>query len=112
MARGMGEGDGAEEDGRYIRNNLVKCMFHDIESRIIQLNQGMVRQRAAEYGNQFRYSIILYDEGLLSDDSVLANALWQRFFNSDCDNVEKLDMMVQYVRKTVCFTCLRGECDF
>lgn len=37
----------------------------------------------------------------MSDDKVLAGALWRRFFEKHCDNYESLENLVQYVRKQV-----------
>lgn len=50
---------------------------------------------------QFNAAIIAYDEGILSDDKVLAGALWRTFFNSSCSNPEQLEKLVHYVRKNV-----------
>ncbi|GLD67232.1 ubiquinol-cytochrome-c reductase complex assembly factor 1 [Lates japonicus] len=38
-------------------------------------------------------------QGILSDDSVLAAALWRIFFNRQCEDPKQLELMVEYVRK-------------
>jgi len=37
----------------------------------------------------------------MSDDIVLAGALWRNLFDKDCAHVVHLELMVQYVRKQV-----------
>lgn len=37
----------------------------------------------------------------MSDDKVLASALWRRFFSRKCDDYRKLELLVEYVRKQV-----------
>lgn len=45
--------------------------------------------------------MIGYDEGILSEDKVLAGALWRRFFCLECNNPEHLEKLLIYVRKQV-----------
>jgi cytochrome b pre-mRNA-processing protein 3 len=52
-------------------------------------------------GDQFQAAILTYDEGILSDDRVLASALWRRFFEKDCKDARTLEIMVRYVRRQV-----------
>lgn len=102
--RAMGEGPGAEDDGRFMRNEFIRLMWKETQSRINKLDDvktSMVRKQTKELSLQFQFALVAYDEGLLSDDIVLANALWQRLLNSDCDELTKIDGLVQYVRKTV-----------
>lgn len=40
-------------------------------------------------------------QGLLSDDSVLAAALWRNLFTCQCEDPRQLELMVEYVRKQV-----------
>jgi len=37
----------------------------------------------------------------MGDDKVLAGALWRNIFESKCEDAQKLDMLVAYVRKQV-----------
>lgn len=41
-------------------------------------------------------------QGLMSDDSVLAAALWRNLFMCHCEDPRQLELMVEYVRKQVC----------
>lgn len=50
---------------------------------------------------QFNAAVIGYDEGIMSDDKVLASALWRRFFSLECNNPEHLEKLLIYVRKQV-----------
>lgn len=43
-------------------------------------------------------SIISYDEGLINGDRELAAALWRTFFQRNCTDYRKLEVLVQYVR--------------
>ncbi|KAH0619014.1 hypothetical protein JD844_018614 [Phrynosoma platyrhinos] len=49
----------------------------------------------------FYAAIFGYDEGILSDDHVLAAAIWRNLFNKHCDDPRELEIMVEYVRKQV-----------
>lgn len=40
-------------------------------------------------------------QGILSDDCVLAAALWRNLFNRQCDDPRQLELLVEYVRKQV-----------
>ena len=37
----------------------------------------------------------------MSDDKGLANAVWLTLFQQQCDDPEKIELMVQYIRKQV-----------
>jgi cytochrome b pre-mRNA-processing protein 3 len=56
-----------------------------------------------ELSQQFNAAIIGYDEGIQSDDKILAGALWRRLFNLECNNPEHLETLLIYVRKQVSF---------
>ncbi|XP_059926461.1 ubiquinol-cytochrome-c reductase complex assembly factor 1 [Gadus macrocephalus] len=47
----------------------------------------------------FYAAIFGYDEGILSDDRVLAAALWRNLFNRECEDPRQLELMLEYVRK-------------
>ncbi|MEE6509976.1 hypothetical protein FKM82_028641 [Ascaphus truei] len=49
----------------------------------------------------FYAAIFGYDEGILSDDHVLAAALWRNLFNKQCDDPRQLELIVEYVRKQI-----------
>jgi len=46
--------------------------------------------------------MLVYDLGLAGSDVDLANSIWRRFFLGKEDpDVEKIELLVKYVRKTV-----------
>lgn len=100
MVRSMGE----LKDGALIRNNMIETMWQDVTLRANTLapeDGRMVKKQIEELTGQLQYAIILYDEGLTKDDKQLASSLWTRFFNSNCDNYEHIELMVKYVRYNV-----------
>lgn len=104
MSRAMGEGAAPEDDGRFIRNQLGRLMWVDVNVRVKEMPNvagNVARKQVNEMNEQFQAAVISYDEGLLGDDKALANALWHRFFGSDCDDLTKIEALVRYVRKTV-----------
>lgn len=44
---------------------------------------------------------VAYDEGLSTEDRILADAIWKRVFDSKCNSPEHLEKLVCYVRKEV-----------
>lgn len=61
------------------------------------VRQGQVK----ELSHQFRGALIGYDEGWLTNDMVLANMVWRRVFNQECNDPEKVELVVKYIRKQV-----------
>lgn len=45
--------------------------------------------------------VVVVSQGVLSDDRVLAAALWRNLFNCECEDPRQLELLVQYVRKQV-----------
>lgn len=98
MARYMAEG----ESGKAIRNNIVEAMWQDVTIRIDKLgyiSARVKRNQISDISQQFNAAVIAYDEGMLSDDKVLAGALWRRYFCSECNNPEHIEKLLIYVRK-------------
>jgi len=98
MAKAMEFGD----EGRVIRNKIVEAMWIDVNNKSKKLGPENIlaaRQQVKLLGDQFQAAILTYDEGLLSDDRVLAAALWRRFFEKDCKDARTLEIMVRYVRQ-------------
>nr|XP_012143488.1 PREDICTED: ubiquinol-cytochrome-c reductase complex assembly factor 1 isoform X2 [Megachile rotundata] len=98
MARFMAEGD----RGKVVRNNIVEAMWRDVTVRIDKLGfiAGKVKRRQImDLSYQFNAAILGYDEGILSDDKVLAGSLWRRYFVSQCNNPEHIEKLLIYVRK-------------
>jgi len=103
LTRVMNEGSESGQDGRFLRNNIVETMWMDVTARSKKLgsaNPANTRHQVAVLSEQFQATLISYDEGLMSDDKALANALWRRFFEMRCDDYTKLEKLVKYVRQT------------
>ncbi|XP_069688529.1 ubiquinol-cytochrome-c reductase complex assembly factor 1 [Periplaneta americana] len=100
MVRTMAEG----EEGRFTRNSIVEAMWQDTRERSKKLdasNPSGLQRQLYELSQQFQAAMIGYDEGLLSDDKVLAGAVWRRFFQRDCNDPEHIECLVHYIRKQV-----------
>lgn len=103
MTRLMGEGSESGEDGRFLRNCIVESMWTDVQTRAKKLsldNPSASRAQVQILSEQFQATLINYDEGMTSDDKYLANALWRRFFDMQCEDFTKLEKLVKYVRKS------------
>lgn len=101
LTRVMSEGAESGEDGRFLRNCIVESMWADVQSRAKKLsaeNPSASRRQVGILGEQFQGALIIYDEGLMSDDKILASALWRRFFEMKCEDYSKLEKLVKYVR--------------
>lgn len=100
MVRFMAEGD----KGKVVVQNIVESMWHDVIVRADKLGpiaSKIKKSQIIELSQQFNASIIDYDEGILSDDKTLASALWRTFFCLECNNPEKLEKLLIYVRKQI-----------
>ncbi|XP_034102512.1 ubiquinol-cytochrome-c reductase complex assembly factor 1 [Drosophila albomicans] len=113
LMRSMAEGSETGEDGRFLRNCIVEAMWGDVNTRAKKLganNPSRTRQQIETLSEQFQAALIAYDEGIMSDDRVLACALWRRFFEMECDNYAQIERLVKYVRmQTVMLDSLTRE---
>ncbi|XP_018403571.1 PREDICTED: ubiquinol-cytochrome-c reductase complex assembly factor 1 [Cyphomyrmex costatus] len=94
-----------EKYGKIVRNSMVAAMWQDTQARIANLGEiktKLKNENMQEISHQFNAAIIGYDEGIQSDDKVLAGALWRRFFQLECNNPEYVETLVIYVRKQIC----------
>lgn len=90
--------------------SLGQCKMY-LQSFFLQAeNISAANEQVLVLGDQFQAALVAYDEGLLSNDKVLASALWRRFFDRSCDKPERLETMVKYIRQQVScnliFDCL------
>jgi len=74
------------------------------------MSSKLKNKQIQDLSDQFNAAIIGYDEGILSDDKVLAGALWRRFFNLDGNNPEHIEKLIIYVRKQVSVKLLTLYC--
>lgn len=68
-----------------------------------KITEKLRNKQIKEISEQFNAALIGYDEGIQSDDKVLAAALWRRFFYLECNNPEHIETLIIYVRKQVSF---------
>ncbi|KAH8305249.1 hypothetical protein KR018_006735 [Drosophila ironensis] len=102
LMRSMAEGSETGEDGRFLRNCIVEAMWGDVNTRAKKLganNPSRTRQQIETLSEQFQAALIAYDEGIMSDDRVLAAALWRRFFEMNCEDYAQIERLVKYVRQ-------------
>ncbi|CAE1291014.1 CBP3 [Acanthosepion pharaonis] len=91
-----------EEEGKFIRGHFMKAFWEDVKKRSSKVGRSPSRQEELKLLNyHFNAAIFNYDEGLLSDDRVLASSLWRIFFEDKVAEPHLLELMVQYVRKQV-----------
>jgi len=95
------------ESGTYCKQMLIECMWMDIEKRArkigMPMNKKIRKESFTKLNGQFRAVFYGMDEGLLSDDTVLAGALWRHILDSpgDISEFAVLGKLVDYVRRQV-----------
>ncbi|CAG9765169.1 unnamed protein product [Ceutorhynchus assimilis] len=97
-ARAMAE----ETNGPILRNSIVEALWADVAKRTKRLgaaNPSIMRSQIAELSEQLQGAFIGYDEGLQSDDVVLAGALWRRMYQKQYAAPHNLEGFVRYIRK-------------
>lgn len=115
LLRAMAEGSEAGEEGRIMRNCIVEALWNDVNTRAKKLgadNPSEMRRQIQILSQQFQAALITYDEGILSDDKILAGALWRRFFAKNCESYEHLEKLVEYVRIQVNMLDKTDRADF
>lgn len=64
-------------------------------------NPAIARKQVSELSEQFQAALVSYDEGL-SDDKLLAAAIWRRFYSLSPDTkAENIERIVHFVRHQV-----------
>uniref|UniRef100_A0A3Q2G1V7 Ubiquinol-cytochrome c reductase complex assembly factor 1 n=1 Tax=Cyprinodon variegatus TaxID=28743 RepID=A0A3Q2G1V7_CYPVA len=100
-------------EGKFMCRYIVHSMWEDVEqrSKIMGVSRVQTLKEAMKAMTETFYAAIFgYDEGILSDDCVLAAALWRNLFNRQCEDPQQLELMVEYVRKQMQFIdALDGE---
>ncbi|XP_042582478.1 ubiquinol-cytochrome-c reductase complex assembly factor 1-like [Cyprinus carpio] len=98
--------------GKYMCRYIVHSMWEDVEqrSKIMGIDAIQRKESMKVMTETFYAALFGYDEGILSDDCVLAAALWRNMFNRQCEDPRQLELMVEYVRKQMQFIdALDGE---
>ncbi|XP_069740500.1 ubiquinol-cytochrome c reductase complex assembly factor 1 [Narcine bancroftii] len=88
-------------EGKYMCKYIVHSMWEDLEQRgkVMGIESIVLKEHMQVMTQNFYAAIFGYDEGILSDDRVLAASLWRHFFNKQCEDPRQLELMVEYVRK-------------
>lgn len=89
---------------KQLRNSIVEAMWRDVELRTKKLGhskRSVLRKQINDLADQFEYTLIAYDEGILSDDKQMASAIWAQFFDQKCDDFTQIELMLKYVRENV-----------
>lgn len=105
------------QTGLYVRKALYRNMWKDIETRDRKLKKPMKKEDKVKtythLNDIFRGFLVGFDEGLLSDDTVLAGAVWRHLFEQapikDYANVAKI---VDYIRKNAQHLDAINEIDY
>ncbi|KAJ8679744.1 hypothetical protein QAD02_015531 [Eretmocerus hayati] len=93
-----------DDIGLKLRNSVVEAMWRDTETRTKKLgstNSSLIKSQLVLLSDQFKAALIGYDEGIMSDDTYLANSLWQRFFKMENVDPRKIEKLVHYMRQQV-----------
>ncbi|XP_025410634.1 ubiquinol-cytochrome-c reductase complex assembly factor 1 [Sipha flava] len=88
--------------GSMIRNFIMEALWNDVEFRSKKLghiSSDIRHKQITELSDQLRGALVGYDEGWLTNDMVLASMVWRRIFNQQCDDPEKIESVVRYIRK-------------
>ena len=92
--------------GLHVRRLLHQNMWKDIETRARKLKASMNRKNQLKTYNTlngvFQAFLFGFDEGILSDDHVLASAVWRHLFEmKEIEDFEAVGKMCDYIRKNV-----------
>lgn len=92
------------KSGHFVRKALYRNMWKDIEARDRKLKSPMSKKDKTHtythLNDIFRAYLIGFDEGLLSDDTVLAGAIWRHVLEMDeIKDYAVLGKMCDYIRK-------------
>lgn len=94
------------QSGLFVRRELYKNMWKDIETRERKLKATMNKKNKSKAYNHlndiFRAFLFGLDEGLLSDDTVLAGAIWRHLMEqNEVKDFAVLGVLCDYIRKNV-----------
>ncbi|KAJ0178771.1 hypothetical protein K1T71_005546 [Dendrolimus kikuchii] len=91
-------------DGYFVRNCIVEALWADVANRIKLLegaNPAIARKQVTELSELFQAALVSYDEGL-SDDKVMAAAIWRRFYSlSEDKKAEHVEKIVKFIRHQI-----------
>lgn len=96
---------GNTKEGLHCRNCMVTELYNDMDERAKKVADMDRKTRANvvwDLAEEFKFAMLIYDLGLAGSDVDLANSIWRRFYLAKDDpDVEKIELLVKYIRKTV-----------
>lgn len=96
---------GNTKEGLHCRNSMVTQIYTDMDDRakkVADMDRKGRQNVIWDLAEEFKFAMLIYDLGLAGSDVDLANSIWRRFFlGKDDPDVEKIELLVKYVRKTV-----------
>ena len=89
--------------GHHYQQQMTNHFFNDAEARlrvVYQIRDGRIVQTyMKDLLLQWRGSVAAYDQALVSEDSVMAAALWRNMYGAQKDaDLAALDKMIEYTR--------------
>lgn len=97
QVRSMAEGP----EGRMLRNEIIERMWQDMDVRLSKIEVYSSSKRKSLLTDLLYHhqgAIFSYDEGMLTDDKTLANAIWRTLYSKETVEPQILEMAVKYVR--------------
>jgi len=96
---------GNSREGLFCRNQMVETIYTDMDERakkVADMDRSARMNVVWDLAEEFKFAMLVYDLGLAGSDIDLANSIWRRFFLGKEDpDVEKIELLVKYVRKTI-----------
>lgn len=92
------------KEGELIKQFSIEYMWEGAQKRAKKLESyapSALRKGFDDLYEEFVAAFLMYDHGLLTSDVALADVLWYRFLQRNCDDPEKLELLVKYVRKQI-----------
>ena len=104
------------QTGLFVRRALYKNMWKDIETRERKLGRTMNKKNKSKAYNHlndvFRGFLFGLDEGILSDDTVLAGAVWRHLMEQkEITDFANLGVLCEYIRKNAAHLDTINEMD-
>jgi cytochrome b pre-mRNA-processing protein 3 len=91
--------------GDFIKQQMIQAMWDDITKRASIVSKMSTNVKNTSYeklSGIFQASLFGYDEGILSNDCILAAALWRHLLEMrDIEDFRTLNILCDYVRKNI-----------
>ncbi|CDK27303.1 unnamed protein product [Kuraishia capsulata CBS 1993] len=90
------------KEGKNYQQKLVDRFFKDMELRLSEemnvMSGRIIDTYLRDFHSQLLGIIMSYDEGIATNDAVLAAALWRNLFNGDKSDLVHVESALRYVR--------------